>query len=124
MARLSEATVEVLSEFVPERDLRAMRVLTSAPFRWLPTVLGMGATTFWHFVFVRSGRFSETTPAGLALIAHEARHITQARTMTLPGFLASYAWGQFRCGFRHDRHALEIPAIELQRRVRAALESR
>lgn len=99
-----------------------MQVRLHAPWRWLPAILGAGATTFAHNVAFRPGRFDETTPRGLSLIAHEAHHLTQIREMGLLRFLARYLVGQFQCGFRHDRHPLEIPAIELQRRVRAALD--
>jgi hypothetical protein len=124
LPRLSDRTVATLADFVPEQDLRAMRVVTVAPFRWLPVVLGMSATTFWRFVLIKQGRFDETTAGGLALIAHEAFHIRQAREMSLPVFLGRYAWGQLQCGFRHDAHVLERPAIALQLSVRAALEAR
>ena len=120
--RLSPATVELLAPFVARRDLEAMRAVTGAPGRWLPGLFGMSATTTWCFVFFRAGRFDETTAGGLALIAHEAFHITQAREMTLPLFLARYVLGQFRCGFRHDSHPLEVPAIVIQRQVRETLE--
>ncbi len=43
--------------------------------------------------------------------------------MHYPVFLARYLLGQFQCRFHHDDHPLEKPAIELQRRVRAALEA-
>jgi hypothetical protein len=120
--RLSRGTIERLSEFVPQRDLEAMRVVRSAPFRWLPTMLGMAASTLGDFVFFRAGYFDELSARGLALIAHEAVHIGQAREMRLPVFLARYLVWNVRCRFQHDRHPLEVPAIELQRRVRRALE--
>ena len=120
--RLTPATVERLSEFVPRRDLEAMRVVRAAPFRWLPTVLGMAASTVGSFVFFRSVSFDELSARGLALIAHEAVHIGQVRQMGLPLFLGRYLVWNIRCGFQHDRHPMEIPAIELQRRVRAELD--
>lgn len=120
--RLSEAAVSTLSAFVPERDLRRMRVLTSAPWRWLPVPLRMAAITFGRFVVFRRGKFEETEPWGLALIAHEAYHVGQARELGALRFFASYLVGQFRCGFRHDQHAMEIPAIACQQTVRRELE--
>ena len=120
--RLSPTTVERLAPFVPRPDLEAMRVVTGAPGRWIPGLFGMSATTTWHFVFFRQGSFDEVAPRGLALIAHEAVHIGQARKMTLPVFLARYVLGQLQCRFHHDRHPLEMPAIAVQRRVREALE--
>lgn len=123
MQRLTRTTVETLSAYVDRRDLRAMFVVTEAPFRWWPGLFGMAATAFWRFVWFKAGSFDETSPRGLALIAHEAFHIGQAREVTWPVFAVRYAIGQVRCGFRHNRHPLEIPAIQLQQRVRAELET-
>lgn len=119
--RLATETVEVLAPFVPHRDLRRMRVVQSAPWRWLPLVLGMGAVTFDRFVIFRTGQFDERQAWGLALIAHEAVHVGQVRKAGLPRFLLRYLLGQLRCGFRHDRHPMEVPAIEVQTRVRDAI---
>jgi hypothetical protein len=120
---LPEDVVARLAEYVPEEDLRKLRPVTRAPFRWLPVLLGMSAITFTPFVFFRGGRFRTDTAKGLALIAHEAVHIGQVRELGWK-FYPRYLWGQFKCGFRHDRHEMEIPGIELQRRVRGVLESR
>jgi hypothetical protein len=120
--RLSETTVATLSAFVPERDLRRMRALTSAPWRWLPVPLRMAAVTFGPFAIYRRGQFNETESWGLALIAHEACHIGQARELGIRGFFVRYLAGQFRCRFEHDRHAMEIPAIACQQTVRRELE--
>ena len=119
--RLTPETIELLSAFVPARDLRRMRALTGAPGRWLPAALGMSATTIAPLVCFRTGTFDPGTPGGLALIAHEAHHLQQAREMGWLRFYARYFIGQFRCRFRHARHPLEIPAIELQRLVAGSL---
>lgn len=121
---LPEETIQALSEFVPEADLRRMRVVTSAPWRWLPPALGMSAITFAPFVFFRAGRFQTDTAHGMALIAHEAVHIGQVRELGSWRFYPKYFIGQFRSGFRHDRHPMELPGIEVQRRVRTVLEGR
>ncbi|HKS91973.1 MAG TPA: DUF4157 domain-containing protein [Tepidiformaceae bacterium] len=117
MARLDEATIALLVPFVAEEDLRSMRVVRSLPWRWIPVGLRMGALTFDHWVIFRKGQYRPDLVQGLGLIAHESLHITQRRQMGLSWFLARYALGQFQCGFRHDRHPLEKPAIALQARV-------
>lgn len=122
--RLPTETVRVLQEFVPESDLAAMRLVTWRPLAWLPVILRMSAITFSPFVIVRPGHLRLDTARGLALIAHEAVHIGQVRTLRPWRFYPRYLAGQFRCGFRHDRHPLELPGIELQRQVRKALEAR
>ena len=120
---LAENIVTALAEFVPEEDLRKMRVVTGRPWRWLPVLLGMGAITFTPFVIFREGRYTTATARGMALIAHEAVHIGQVRGSGWK-FYPKYLWGQFRCGFQHDKHAMEIPGIEVQRQVRGVLDGR
>ena len=115
--RLTPDTIDLLSDFVPVRDLRGMRALTGAPGRWLPAMFGMSATTIAPLVCFRAGSFDPTTPQGLALIAHEAHHLQQAREMGWLRFYVRYFIGQFRCRFQHSRHPMEMPAIELQRLV-------
>ena len=113
--------IETLVPFVDRESLERMRVVTGWPGRWYPVVLRTGATTLGSHVFFRKGHYRFDTARGLALIAHEAGHITQVRELGLPRFLLRYARGQFQCAFHHDRHPMEIPMIELQRRVREAL---
>ena len=121
--KLDDRTVAALLEFVPEHDLRKMRVVQSRPFRWLPVVLGMSAITFTPFVFMRSGAFRTDTARGMALIAHEAVHIGQVGKLGWT-FYPRYLWRQFRSGFEHSKHAMEIPGIEVQRTVRRVLGER
>ena len=121
-SRLPIEAIDRLAPFVARDSLERMRVLRTPPASWLPAFLGMSATTFAPFVAFRQGRFDAATARGLALIAHEAGHITQAREMGLPLFLIRYAIANVKCGFRHDQHPLEVPMIALQVQVRAALE--
>ncbi len=122
--RLDPRLIELLSEWLPRRDLEAARIVRSAPWRWVPVLVRMSAVTFAPIILFRAGRYRPSSASGLALLAHEVAHITQVRTMGRPRFYTRYLVGQLRCAFRHDRHPLEIPCIELQRRVRDALRAR
>ena len=121
--KLDQATVAALAPFVPEQDLRAVRVVTGRPGRWLPRLLGMSAITFAPFVCFRAGGYNPRTPRGLALIAHEAHHLTQSRETGRVVFYSRYLRGQFQCRFKHAAHPMEIPAIEIQRAVFRTLTS-
>lgn len=121
--RLSADTVAALAPFVPEQDLRAMRVVTGRPWRWLPSMLRMSAITFAPLVCFGPGKFDPGTPRGLALIAHEAYHIRQSRELGPLAFYPRYLQGQFQSGFRHGRHPMELPAIACQRAVFASLNA-
>lgn len=122
--RLDPSLVDLLAEWLPRRDLEAARIIRSAPWCWFPVLIRMGAITFAPFILFRADRYRPWSAAGLGLIAHEVAHITQVRTMGRPRFYTRYLIGQLQCRFRHDRHPLEIPCIELQRRVRHALRAR
>ncbi len=122
--RLTDETITTLQEFVPEVDLRRMRVVTWKPLCWLPVILRMSAITFAPFVIIKPGHYPTGTARGLALIAHEAVHIGQVREFGLWRFYAKYALGQFKCRFRHDKHEMEIPGILVQRNARKVLEAR
>ncbi len=117
-------TISLLDEWVPRRDLAAMRIVLGRPWRWLPALLGKTAITFAPFVIFASGGYRPSTAPGLALIAHEALHLTQVREMGRPRFYARYLLGQLQSGFRHGRHPLERPCIERQHHIRAALRAR
>lgn len=121
--RLDEATVAALAPFVPERDLRAMRLVTGRPGRWLPRLLRMSAITFAPFVCFRAGAYNPHNVRGLALIAHESHHIRQSRELGRIVFYLRYARGQFQCRFKHSAHPMEMPAIEIQRAVSHTLSS-
>jgi hypothetical protein len=121
--KLPENIVTALAEFVPEDDVRKMRVVTSRPWRWIPVLLGMSAITFSPFVIIRAGRFNTATAKGMALLAHETVHIGQVRELRWR-FYPKYLWGQFKCGFQHDKHEMEVPGIVVQREVRRVLGDR
>ena len=120
-SRLPLGVIETLSPYLDRESLERMRVVSGWPGQWYPVILRSSATTLGRHVFFRKGHYRFDTARGLALIAHEAGHITQVREIGLPHFLVRYARGQFQCAFHHDRHPMEIPMIELQRRVREAL---
>jgi hypothetical protein len=100
-----------------------MRVVTTAPGSWLPPLFRAGAMTFGSTVLFRARRYDTESPRGLALIAHEAGHITQWRDLGWVRFLLEYARGQITTGFSHARHPLERPLNERQQAVRAAIEA-
>ena len=122
--KLDDSTIATLASFVSEADLRSARIVTGKPWCWLPALIGMGAITLAPFLIFRSGRYRNDTPRGLALIAHETMHIGQVRELGRLRFYWRYVVGQLRCGFRHDRHPMEVPCIERQREVRRELEAR
>ncbi|MEX2081795.1 MAG: DUF4157 domain-containing protein [Dehalococcoidia bacterium] len=114
---LQNTTLAALSGYVEAGDLERMRVVTGWPGRWLPAALRQGAVTLGRRVFFREGRYAPDTPAGLALIAHEAVHVGQYRELGIPVFLAKYLSGNLKVRFDHDRHEMELPAIAVQGRV-------
>jgi hypothetical protein len=95
--------------------------VTGIPGRWLPVLLRTGAITLGQLVFFRRGAYNSETARGLSLIAHEAMHVGQFRELGIPRFLYRYSRQRIGVRFRHDRHPIQIPCIELQAHVRSAL---
>ncbi len=121
---LPDAAIDrLVAHGVPEDELRSMRVVTSAPGRWLPPLFRASAMTFGRNVLFRAGRYDTDTPRGLALIAHEAGHITQWHDLGIARFLLEYARGQVATRFSHAKHPLERSLNERQRAVRIALDA-
>lgn len=114
--------VDRLAAFVERGDLERMRVVTGAPGAWLPVVLGTGAVVVGDRAFFRQGRYDPVTPKGLALIAHESRHVGQYAELGVARFLWQYAVGAIRTRFRHSQHPMEQPLIAEQLTIREALE--
>lgn len=100
-----------------------MRVVTGAPGRLVPPLFRADAMTFGRHVLFRAGRYDPVSARGLALIGHEAGHITQWSEFGIPGFLVRYGRGLIAARFVHSRHPLEQPLNELQRDLRLALEA-
>ena len=117
------AVARLATHGVPEQELRAMRVVTGVPGRWLPPLFVAASMTFGRQVLFGAARYDPETPRGLALIAHEAGHITQWSDLGAPRFLLRYARGLITARFAHARHPLEQPLNQRQRAIRAALEA-
>jgi len=118
---LPEDVIEKLGNFVPQQELKRVRVMTGVPWEWLPWLLRTGAVTVGDRVFFRKGRYGVDSARGLALIAHEALHTGQYRELGRAGFLLRYLRGLAQCRFKHDAHPMEAELVALQRRVRQAL---
>lgn len=117
------AIARLTAHGVPETELRAMRVVTGAPGRLIPPLFRAAAMTFGRHVLFQAGRYDPATARGLALIAHEAGHISQWWDLGVPRFLARYAAGLISARLAHARHPLEQPLNARQRELRAALEA-
>lgn len=119
--KISETAIERLRPYADEQSLREARVRTSPPWSWVPRVLGATATTLGNDICFRTGRYREHDPSGLALIAHECRHVRQYREMGVPGFLLRYAIGAIRVRFQHSAHPLELEPLVVQAEALAQL---
>jgi len=106
---------------VPRRDLEGIRLMTVAPWEWLPWLLRTGAVTLGTRVFFRRGRYRVDSARGLALIAHEAIHTRQYRELGGVRFMWRYWMGLVQVRFDHDSHPMETRLVELQREVRRSL---
>lgn len=119
--RLPPDAIDRLAPFVSREDLESVRVMTGAPWEWLPLLLRTGAVTIGKRVFFRKGRYRFDSARGLALIAHETLHTGQYQELGTVRFAWRYLRGLVQARFEHDAHPMEASLVELQRRVRREL---
>jgi len=120
---ISPTAAARLRLYVDEQSLREARIRVSAPWTWVPRLLSASATTLGNDICFRPGAFREHDAAGLALIAHECRHVRQYREMGAVRFLARYLLGMLQVRGRHADHPLELEPLVLQARARAELRA-
>jgi hypothetical protein len=83
---------------------------------------GVAAITLGHTIhFRKAEKYAPHTPGGLALLAHEIKHIEQYEQQNLPRFYIRYLWDQIRRGYNKVR--FEQEAAALQEQVRAHLQA-
>ncbi|MEX2374121.1 MAG: DUF4157 domain-containing protein [Dehalococcoidia bacterium] len=121
--KISPTAVERLRPYVDEQSLREARIRVTPPWSWVPRVLGATATTLGNDICFRPGRYHEHDAPGLALIAHECRHVRQYREMGAVSFLVRYILGAIRVRFRHAEHPLELEPLVIQAQARAELRA-
>ncbi|MDA1009999.1 MAG: DUF4157 domain-containing protein [Chloroflexi bacterium] len=119
--KISPTAIERLRPYGDEQSLRDARIRVTPPWSWVPRVLGATATTLGNDICFRTGRYREHDAIGLALIAHECRHVRQYREMGAVTFLVQYLLGALRVRFRHAAHPLELEPLVVQVRARAEL---
>jgi len=110
---------DVLQPFFPNQQLQNVRVVNSGPICWyVRNVLRQSAFTVSPYVFMGGFEFDSTKPTSLALLAHEATHIEQQRSMGNTKYLFIYFRDLVRAGFRYSTSLpLERAAYELQQEV-------
>lgn len=122
-AELPPDAVDRLSRYVPRENLERMKVVTGAPWCWLPALLNTSAMTFGEHVIFRAGRYQVDSPQWLALIGHESLHIGQYRELGRMRFVVRYLRGMASSRFSHDRHPMEAPLVAKQREIRIKLQA-
>lgn len=80
------------------------------------------AITFGHTINYREiDGYDDQTPAGLALLAHELKHVEQFERDGRIGFYLNYLRGYFRSGYG-ENIPYEAEAYALQRQIRMHLK--
>lgn len=129
---LSEETVAALQPFFPELDLRRVAVRIGVP--WPVRVFGAVAPAAFagpRRLYFKAGHFDPETVVGLAIIAHELKHVEQYRRLGTVRFVVAYVreyLGNRRAGLsRAEAYrsvSFEREAYEFEAHVRAVLEER
>ena len=114
---ISEDAIERLLPYADGQSLRDARIRTAAPWAWMPRLLGAGAVTLRNDICMKPGLYRETDAGGLALLAHECRHVRQYRELGTLRFLLQYLIGAIQVRFVHDAHPLELEPEAIQARA-------
>ena len=111
-----------LRPWFPDLDFDRVHLVHAGPVSWfVRAVLRQGAMTVAPFIFFGRHHFDPASPASLALLAHELRHIEQYAEMGRARFLFTYLRDRFKAGKYSRDLPLEKPAYDLQDEVRVAL---
>tara|TARA_R100000306_G_C4381851_1_gene145546 strand:+ start:12727 stop:13134 length:408 start_codon:yes stop_codon:yes gene_type:complete len=124
---LPEEVKTTLAPYIAEIDLQRARTHIGIP--WY--VYGKPcAFTFGHHIYFAPGRYDPESPNGIALIAHELKHVQQFREDGRAGMSANYLYQYAKGRMRRKGHyaayldiAYEEAARSLQARVAADLIS-
>lgn len=83
------------------------------------------AITLGHLIiFTKPKYYDPSSIQGLALLAHELKHVEQYRREGLPRFLWRYLSHWLKVGYDLERHPYESEATEFEARVQAQLQKR
>jgi hypothetical protein len=75
----------------------------------------VAAITLGHTIyFLKSEKYAPHTPAGLALLAHEIKHVEQYERQNRLVFYAQYLWDQVRHSYANVRFEREASALQKQ----------
>lgn len=73
-------------------------------------------------IFTKPQYYDPCSIQGLALLAHELKHVEQYRREGLLRFLRRYLSHWLKVGYNLDRHPYEREATEFEARVQAQLQ--
>jgi len=125
--RLPQDAIESLKwkEWFPDPSVvdRARAVIL--PFCPRYIAMRRRAITLGHLIiFTKRRYYDPCSPQGLALLAHELKHVEQYRREGLCRFLWRYFSHWLKVGYDLERHPYEREATEFEARVRAQLQKK
>jgi len=100
---------------------RARAVILPFCLRYIAT--RRTAITLGHFIiFTKPQYYDPSSIQGLALLAHELKHVEQYRREGLLRFLWQYLSHWLKVGYDLDRHPYEKEAYDFQKQVKKRLK--
>lgn len=120
--QLPPCAIRGLQRWFPGMDLTEVSVKDSGLSARLVKRLRRSAITIGRTIFFGEGCFDVLSIKGLALIAHELKHVEQYREEGAIEFLLKYLWDWVLMGFKRSRDLpLEKEAYDLEDAVRQHL---
>ena len=121
--KLPPCAVRTLKRWLSSADLARANVVCSGLPARLVRRLKRSGITLGKTVLFGQGYYDPFSPEGLALMAHELKHVEQYGKEGTISFLAKYLWHWAAQGFKYSEEIpFEKEAFELERRVREHLQ--
>jgi hypothetical protein len=119
--QLPPCVIQTLQRWFPSADLTRANVVSSGFRARLTKRMKRAGFTFGRTVLLGEGDYDPFSPRGLALIAHELKHVLQYENKGTAKFVVRYLWDWGRLGRYSKKIPFENEAYDLEEKVKEHL---
>ena len=120
---LSPCVIQTLGRWLPDPDLARANIISSGFVARLVKKFDRAGITFGKTILFGEGYYDPFSPRGIALLAHELKHVQQYKKEGTIRFVLRYLWDWGRLGCKYSREIpFENEAYDLEERVKRHLE--
>ena len=122
--QLSSCVIQTLKRWFPDADLARANIISSGRLAWLVKKMNRAGITLRKTILFGEGYYDPFSPRGIALIAHELKHVLQYEEEGTIKFTLKYLWDWGRQGGKYSKEIhFEKEAYDLEEKIRKHLES-